>query len=333
MQVMKKFSLLLVLITAGMPLFAGGAPESPREAGMVIGISKIVTHPALDAVEQGILDELRDQGFGDLSFDLQNAQGDVSTAAQIAQKFRADRVAVAVGIATQTAQALANTLTDIPVVFATVTDPLGAGLVPSLEGGGGNVTGTSDMTPVQAQFELIRDVLDAKRVGHVYASGEANAVSLAGKAREAAEFFGMDFIEATVVNSSEVRAATQSILHRVDVIYVSTDNTVVSALPALTEVAAMAGVPVVAADTTSALDGGVLLALGFDYYAFGRVTGGMVAEILQGANPDLMPVRFITDPADLDLLVNLDVARELGLVLPEALIEQASLVIEEGTLR
>ncbi|POR02235.1 ABC transporter substrate-binding protein [Alkalispirochaeta sphaeroplastigenens] len=333
MQVHARFAAVLVLIIGALPLFAGGAPESGRGAQQVIGISKIVTHPALDAVEQGIIDELHHLGHEELSFDLQNAQGDLSTAAQIAQKFRADRVSVAVGIATPTAQALAKTITEIPVVFATVTDPLGAGLVPSLEGGGGNVTGTSDMTPVQAQFELINDVLGARRVGHVYTSGEANAVSLARKAEEAATFFGMDFVEATVVNSSEVRSAVQAILHRVDVIYVSTDNTVVSALPALTEVAAAAGVPVVAADTTSALDGGVLLALGFDYYAFGRVTGAMVAEILQGANPDLMPVRFITDPADLDLLVNLDVARDLGLDLPPELVDQASLVISEGSLR
>jgi putative ABC transport system substrate-binding protein len=122
-----------------------------------------------------------------------------------------------------------------------------------------------------------------------------------------------------VVNSSEVRSATQSIVDRVDVLYVSTDNTVVSAISALTEVAAAAGVPVISADTTSAEDGGVLAALGFNYYKFGRATGRLIADILEGT--------------DLDLLINLDVAAELGLDVPDAVMQDASIVIENGQIR
>ncbi len=326
------FLAFVALIATGTVL-ASGAGEAARPQSTVIGISKIVAHPALDAVEQGIIDELRELGFTDLTFDLQNANGDISTAASIATKFRTDGVRLAVGIATPTAQALVNAITTIPVVYSAVTNPVEAGLVDTFDAGRENVTGLSDMTPVGAQFDLIRDVIGARTVGHVYASGEANAVSLAGMAREAAAERGMEFVEATVVNSSEVRAAVQSISRRVDVLYVSTDNTVVSALAAVTDVTAAAGLPVVLADATSAMDGGVMLALGFDYYKLGRATGRLVADILNGADPASIPTQFMTDPSDLNLLVNLDVAAALGIEISDALLAEASMVIQNGQLR
>lgn len=298
-----------------------------------IGISKIVAHPALDAVEQGIMDQLTELGFENIEYDLQNANGDMSTAASIATKFRADGVTVAVGIATPTAQALVNGIEDIPVVFSAVTDPVGAGLVASLDAGDRNVTGSSDMTPVDAQFDLIRELLGQVTVGHVYASGEANAVALAEMARDAAETRGMAFVESTVVNSSEVRSATQSIVDRVDAIYVSTDNTVVSALTALTDVAVANGVAVISADATSAAGTGVLAALGFDYYKHGRATGRIVADILNGADPASIPTLFMTDPSDLNLLVDLDVAQAIGVTVDETILDQASMIYENGELR
>ena len=321
------------LILAGSPAFAAGVPEDAASESNVIGISKIVAHPALDDVEQGIIDELTDLGFTDLEYDLQNANGDISTAASIANKFKTDRVRLAVGIATPTAQALVNAIDDIPVVFAAVTDPVGAGLIPSTDAGEGNVTGSSDLTPVEGQFDLMEQLADVQVLGHVYASGESNAVALADLARSAAEARGIEFVEATVVNSSEVRSATQSIIDRVDAIYVSNDNTVVSALSALTEVAMANGVPVISADTTSAEPGGVLAALGFNYYKFGRATGRMVAEILNGADPATIPTLFLEDPSDLDLLINLDVADELGIEVPQSVLDNASMVIQDGTLQ
>ena len=334
MQILRGAGLvsLMLLVATGLVL-AGGARETAPAQSNVIGISKIVAHPALDAVEQGIIDELRERGFTNLTFDVQNANGDMSTASSIANKFRTDRVRLAVGIATPTAQALANAISDIPVVFAAVTNPVEAGVVESFDAGSGNITGSSDLTPVDAQFALMREVLGARRVGHVYAGGEANAVTLANMAREAAAAAGMEFVEATVVNSSEVRAAAQSIARRVDVFYVSTDNTVVSAISALAAVAAAEGVPIMSADTTSAENGGVLMALGFDYYKFGRATGRLVGDILNGAKPADIPTLFMTDPSDLNLLFNLDVARALGVTLPPALLAEASLVIENGQLR
>jgi len=314
------------LVAAGM-VFAGGSAEKSQKP--IIGISKIVTHPALDAVEKGIQDQLASMGV-DVQYDLQNANGDVNTAKQIANKFKAENVAVAVGIATPTAIALAETMNTTPVVFSAVTDPVGAGLVPSLTQGGKNVTGYSDMTPVKQQIELLSKFMHVKRLGHVYSSSEPNAVVLAEMAKKACAELGIEFVPATVSNSAEVRQATQSIVGRVDAIYVSTDNTVVSALSSLTQVATQAKIPVISADPSSAETYDILAAYGFDYYTMGRATGKLVAEILKGKPTSEIPTQFLTDRKDLVLLVNLDVAKKLGITLPQSLIDEANKIVENG---
>ncbi|MFW6312785.1 MAG: ABC transporter substrate-binding protein [Spirochaetota bacterium] len=326
---MKRFLLLAMIVGVAAAGFATGTVEETTS----VGISKIVAHPALDAVEQGIQDELTELGYTDVSYDLQSANGDLSTASQIASKFKADRVDVAVGIATPTAQALVSSLRDIPVVFAALPDPVGAELVPSLAGGGGNVTGYSDLTPVREQIELLAQFGGIDSIGHVYSSGEANAVVLAEMAREAAAELGIEFVEATVTNSAEVRQAAESIADRVDVFYMSTDNTVVSALSSLTEVAMNAGVPVMSADPSSAETQDVIAAYGFDYYTMGRATGRLVARILEGEDPDSIPVQYLTDADDLILHVNLDIAEQLGIELSPAVLEAADRVVEDGAMR
>jgi putative ABC transport system substrate-binding protein len=323
---------LLCLLLAGLvvgPLAAEGQAEDDT---IEIGISKFVAHPALDAVEQGIMDQLTELGYEDISYDLQNANAEGTTANQIASKFKADRVDVAVGIATPTAQALVNTLDDIPVVFSAVTDPVEAGLVESFDEGGENVTGYSDMTPVREQISFLNDLVGLDALGHVYSSGEANAVTLADMAREACTELGIEFVEATVTNSAEVRQATQSIINRVDGIYVSTDNTVVSALSSLTDVALRNDVPVMSADPSSAEIYGVLAAWGFDYYKHGRATGRLVHRILEGEEPASIPTQFMTDPSDVTLLINLDVAEQLGVSFPQDVRENANLVVQDGEL-
>ncbi len=321
-------ALVLALVSATVAI-AGGKKESADSN--VIGISKIVSHPALDAVEQGIQDELAEMGYS-FQFDLQNANGDAGTAAQIAAKFRSDRVRVAVGIATPTSQALVQSISDLPVIYSAVTDPVSAGLVESYDQGGANVTGFSDMTPVAEQIELLVELGNVRRLGHVYASGEANAVVLAGMARDAARRLGIEFVEATVTSSAEVRQAAQSIVGRVDAIYVSTDNTVVSALTSLTEVANRAGVPIVSADPSSAEEFDVLAAYGFDYYTMGRATGRLISRIVEGESTASIPTQYMTDPSDLLLLLNLDVAAQLGLQIPQAVIDQADMIVQNGTV-
>ncbi|MFW6138762.1 MAG: ABC transporter substrate-binding protein [Spirochaetota bacterium] len=309
--------------------FAGGKPEKN-----VIGIAKIVSHPALDAVEQGIQDQLNEMGYN-FEYDLQNANGELSTAASIANKFKSENVRIAVGIATPTSQALANAFkgTDTVVIYTAVTDPVSAGLVKSLDKGEQNITGVSDMTPVKEQIELLNKITPIQKLGHVYCSSEANARTLADMAKEACKQMGIKFVEATVTNSAEVKQATQTIIDKVDGLYVSTDNTVVSALSALTEVSMKNDVPVMSADPSSAEKFDVLAAWGFDYYKMGRATGKLIAEIIEGKAPENIPTRFMTDPSDVELLINLDVAEDLGLDIPQSVMENASTVIEDGELK
>jgi putative ABC transport system substrate-binding protein len=298
---------------------------------ILIGISKIVAHPALDAIEKGIQEVVKTQ-YPDARFDPQNANGEMSTASSIAQKFKSENVTLAVGIATPTAQALVNAIKDRPVIFSAVTDPVGAGLVASTEKGEKNVTGISDMTPVKAQIELLNRIKPIKTLGHVYASSEANAVSLATIARQVCKEMGIKFVETTVSNSAEVKQAVQTIAGRVDGIYISNDNTVVSALAAVTSVAKKYNIPVMSADPSSAETTPVLAAWGFDYYKMGKATGRLVVRILKGEKPESIPTIYMTEASDVDLLINMDVADELGLTFPEDVIASANTIIEDGEL-
>ena len=217
-------------------------------------------------------------------------------------------------------------------MFSAVTDPVAAGLVSSLQKGGGNVTGVSDMTPVKEQIEFLTRLKKIKRLGHVYSSHEANAVALADIARKACNEMGIEFVETTVTNSAEVKQAVQTIIHRVDGLYISTDNTVVSALSAVTDVAMEQKVPVMSADPSSAETFDVLAAWGFDYYKMGRATGRLISSVLKGRNPGDIPTMFMTDPSDVDLLINKDVAQRLGLTFPPDVERLANKTIFNGKL-
>ena len=326
---MKTCNLALAVLFAWAAMGFGG-PVAASEP-ILIGISKIVAHPALDAIEKGI-QEVITAKYPGARFDLQNANGEMSTAASIAQKFKSENVTLAIGIATPTAQALVNTLKDRPVIYSAVTDPVAAGLIESTEKGEQNVTGISDMTPVKAQIELLNRIKPIKTLGHVYASSEANAVSLAIIARQVCEEMGIAFVETTVSNSAEVKQAVQTIAGRVDGIYISNDNTVVSALAAVTSVANKYKIPVMSADPSSAETIPVLAAWGFDYYKMGKATGRLAIRILEGEKPEAIPTIFMTDASDVDLLINLDVAKALGLTFPEDVMSNANSVIKDGKL-
>ncbi|MFP4430025.1 MAG: ABC transporter substrate-binding protein [Spirochaetota bacterium] len=323
--------LAVILLVTGIPvLSATGTQESDD---IVIGISKFVVHPALDAVEMGIQEELADRGRDNVVYDLQNANADVSTGRQIAGKFQADRVDLAVGIATPTSQALKAALDDIPVVYTAITDPVSAGLVESLDRGEAGIAGVSHRTPVQQQIEFMMSLRPIRALGHVYSSGEANAVFLAEQTRRACENLGIEFISQTITNPAEVRQATQSIVGRVDAIYVSTDNQVVSALSALSDVAMRNQIPVLSADPTSAETNEVFVAWGFDWYQIGRITGELIDRILQGEDPGSIPTILVEDPAQMNMILNLDVARELGISIPEEVMDQADRIVEDGEIR
>ena len=328
---MKKTLLFLVSLSILFTLSAATKKKSLNNKTVKIGIAKIVQHPALDSVEQGIIDAIEAAGIK-AKFDLQNANGDINTANQIATQFKDTKVDVAVGIATPIAIALANTLKNTPVVFGTVTDPLGAGLVTSLEHGEGNVTGMSDELPSKEHIKIFKEIAGIKTLGYIYTSNEDNSVSSLELIKAGCKEAGLNLVVQSITNSSEVKQAAEAIVDRCDGIYLTTDNTLFSALPSLVSVFNKAKKPIFSGDVTGAMDGGCFMASGFNYYKAGYATGEMVVEILNGKKTSEIPVKFMTKPSDSDLLFDLDAAKACGIKIPEDYLKQATYIIENGKL-
>lgn len=330
---MKKSLILFAGIVAAVSMFSGCSKKNgSSEKTVKIGIAKIVQHVALDDVERGVMDAIKDAGIK-AKYDLQNANGDVNTANQIAVQFKDEKVDVAVGIATPIAIALANTLKETPVVFGTVTDPLGAGLVTTLEHGEKNVTGMSDELPSVEHIKLFKEIAGIKTLGYIYTSNEDNSLSSLELIKKGCAQAGLELVTQSISTSSEVKQAAESIVDRVDGIYLTTDNTVFSALPSLVTVFNKAKKPVFSGDVTGAKEGGCFMASGFNYYKAGRATGEIVVQILKGANPSEIPVRFMTKPEDSDLLFDLDAAANCGIKIPSEYLSKATYIISGGKLQ
>ncbi|EGU29439.1 ABC transporter substrate-binding protein [Vibrio sp. N418] len=291
-----------------------------------VAVSQIVEHPALDATREGLIDGLKARGYEqgkNLEFDYKTAQGNPAIAVQIARQFVGERPDVLVGIATPTAQALVAATRDIPVVFTAVTDPVGAKLVNQLEQPGKNVTGLSDLSPVAQHVELIKELLpDVKTIGVVYNPGEANAVALVNLLKESAQQHGLEIVEATALKSADVQSATQVIAAKSDVIYAATDNTVASAFEGMIVAANQSKTPVLGG-ATSYVEKGAIAALGFDYYQVGVQTAAYVADILEGKAPGTLDVKVAKGS---DLVVNTQVAQDLGIEIPQSVLERATSV-------
>ena len=293
-----------------------------------VAVTQIVEHPALDAVRDGLQDKLKEEGYdadSSLKWDWESAQGQAANAAQIAQKFVGDNPDVIVAIATPSAQAVVGNTDTIPVVGSAVTDPVAAELVPSLEASGGTVTGVIDLSPIDEHLALIADITpDAQTVGVIYNAGESNSVSLVNLLNAEAEAQGFVVEEATVSSSADVATAAESLVGKVDAIYIPTDNTVVSALEAVIQVGNENQLPVFAGDTDS-VERGAIATASFDYYDVGRQTGDLVARILCGESPGDIPVELAKT---VDLAVNLAAAEAMGVTVPDAIKDSADQVFE-----
>ncbi len=300
-----------------------------------IAITAIVEHPALDMARKGILDELAAQGFlqgQNLRVEYQNAQGDTANAVAIARQFVGLRPDVIVGIATPSAQALVNATADIPIVFSAVTDPVLAGLVASFGSNSGNVVGISDMTPVGTQIRLASLVFpEARRIGIVYNTGEANSVSIRNFAKRTCDELGLQLVDITGSSAVEMVNALNAMISDVDLLYIGTDNTAASSIESISRVAERENVPIIAGDISIARVGG-LIGFGFDYYVVGRETGKLVAEILRGISPDELETKIVGQES-LILFINLDVAERLGVAIPESLLERAQIIVSGGEER
>lgn len=305
-----------------------GAAQAHAQEQLHLAITQIVEHPALDAVRQGVQDELATLGFtvGDnLKWTYESAQGSPATAAQIAKKFAGEQPDVIVAIATPSAQAAAASARGIPLVFTAVTDPVGAKLVKALDKPGRFITGMTDMSPIDSHLELVKQVApQAKRLGTIYNPGEANSVTLVEHVNRFAPGHDLSVVEAAATKSADVLAAARSLVGKVDAIYLPTDNTVISALEAVLKVAEQADIPVITADTES-VSRGAIAAQGFNYYEVGRQTGAIVARILGGEKPSDIPVQGVER---LELFVNPGAAERMGVELDEALVASAKQVVK-----
>ncbi len=296
-------------------------------ADKTLKITAIVEHPALDAARKGIKDELAEQGYEagkNLSWEFQSAQGDVGTAGQIAKKFVGDNPDVIVAIATPSAQAVvAAARGSVPVVFTAVTDPVAAKLITNPDRPGANVTGVTDLSPLGAHLDLIKEMTPAaQRVGVPYNPGEANAVVLVEMLQQMAPSRGMEIVTASAPSTNDVLSAARSLVGKVDVIYVPTDNTVVSALESVIKVGIDAKIPVYAGDTDS-VPRGAMAAVGFNYYDVGRQTGRIIVRIFEGEKPGNIPVEGVSKT---ELYVNPGSAKKMGVSISDAIIKRAKKV-------
>ncbi|WP_436637058.1 ABC transporter substrate-binding protein [Microbaculum sp. FT89] len=299
-----------------------------KAAEVTVAVTAIVEHPALDAARDGIRDGLADAGYkvGDnLTFVYESAQGNPATAAQIARKFVGDAPTVIVPISTPSAQAVVAATKDIPVVFTAVTDPVGAELVTDAAMPGGNVTGVSDLSPLADHLALIKEISpDAKRIGIIFNPGEANSVALVEKLKELGGAAGYEIVEASTTKTADVQQAARSLVGKVDVMYIPTDNTVVSALEAAVQVAEQNGIPLYAGDTDS-VPRGAIAAIGFNYYDIGLQTAAIVAKVLDGEKPGSIPVM---QAQGTNLVVNPGAAKKMGVTIPDAVVSRANTVVQ-----
>ena len=279
-----------------------------------IGISQFITHQSLDATREGFVDELSKQGYVEgknIEIDLQNAQGEQRNLKTISQQL-AESSDVVLAIATPSAQSLANTTQTTPVIFSAVTDPVSAKLVESREHPGGNVTGTSDQSSdaISTQINLIKKVLPkAKTIGILYTQSEPNSVVQKDEAKRLLEEKGFTVVEKTILDSNNVKAAAESLMSEVDMVFVPTDNIISSTMETVKQVSIKHKVPVFGGSTEMVAVGG-LYNYGTNYEELGRQTARMLIRVLKGEKPENIAVEL---PEKLELHTNQEMAAALGI--------------------
>ncbi len=292
----------------------GCGEDKKAEAPKTIGIVQLVEHDALDAANRGITDALKERGIS-MEIDRQNAQADQSNLRNIAQRFVSHNYPLIFAIATPAAQTVANATSTTPIVATAVTDFAVAKLVKDNNKPGTNVTGSSDMNPIAAQTELLLKLVpNAKTVGTIYNSSEINSQLQIDILRKELERHGVALAEATISSVNDIQQAAQSLVGKVDVMYVPTDNVVASSMPTLYRVTQAAKLAVVAGEA-GMVRSGATATVAVDYYNLGKIAGNMGADILEGkAKPQDMPIRYQTE---FKVVLNEPVVKELGLTVPE----------------
>lgn len=340
---MRKMSWLMILLSVILLLSAcANGPKNSNDSGnkssgadpqveqgktYKIGISQYLEHPSLDATREGFLDALKDAGIEqgvNLEIDYNTAQADSTNNNSIATKLASGDHDLILAIATPSAIAVAQQIQDKPILFAAVTDPLDARLVESLEKPGFNVTGASDTNPdaINMLMDFIAEhVPDVKKVGLIINTGEPNAVIMAQTAEDALAEHGIELVRAAVTNTSEVQQAAQSLVGEVDAFYITLDNSVVSAVSSILQIAEAEGIPLFSSDRDT-VEAGAVATYGFKYYDHGYQAGEMALKILlDGADPAEMPV---SKPDKLNLILNKTAAEAQGFEITDEILNKVT---------
>lgn len=285
-----------------------------------IGVLQLIEHNALDSAYKGFVDGLKEAGYEDgknIIIDYQNAQGEQANCITIGQKFINDKSDLILAIATPAAQAIANMTKDIPILITAVTDPADSKLVADNNSPGGNVTGTSDLTPVEAQIELLKEIIsDVKTVGLLYCSSEQNSVFQINIAKKKLDAMGIKYIDIAISNLNEIQQVIQNVIGKVEAIYTPTDNMIANGMATVALMTEPAKLPVICGEGGMTMLGGTAT-YGINYYELGKLTSTQAVSILKGdKKTSEMPIEYLQK---FDLVVNTNMIESIGLTIPESL--------------
>ena len=307
---MKKFLVSMMAVITAVLLVA--CSNASNKDLVHVGVLQYVEHPSLSATRKGFIEELKEEGYVDgknIKIDYQNAQGDQSNLQTISQSLIEDND-VMLAIATPAAQSLSSLTKDKPILFTAVTDPVSAKLVKSMDNVGGNVTGTSDMSPINKQVELLKKVLpNTKKVGIMYTTSERNSEVQVEEAKKYFKEAGIETVIKGISSTNDIQDTAKSLMSQTEVIFIPTDNTIVSAIYTLVDLSKETKVPVVGSDAGS-VEKGVLFTYGTNYEALGRQTGKLAGRVLRGEKVKDVDAEY---PKTLNVVVNHDMAKELGI--------------------
>ena len=325
---MKKFLFLMMLMALTVigcgkekdktAASAGTGSETKAEGKTYkVGIVQIVSHKALNKAKEGFEDAFKEAGLK-AEFDEQDAQGEVTTANTIANKFVSDKVDLIFAIATPTAQAASNATSDIPILFSAVTDPNAAGLVKP------NITGTSDKVNIEQQIALLREISkDSKKIGFLYNSSEENSVVQLKELKEIAGKYGFEVVDQGISSANELPQALDKMLTQADVIYLPTDNLISSSSALIAEKANTAKKITFGAES-GMLENGIFITKGIDYYELGKEAGKLAVQILKdGKKPSELPYKT---SETVEIAVNKATLEKLGIKLPDEIMSKAKII-------
>jgi putative ABC transport system substrate-binding protein len=295
--------------------------DNPTTTLPVIAITQIVEHPALDAERNGIIKSLQNAGFEDgknVKIIYKNAQGNISTSAQITQNLISENPKVIVAISTPSAQSCLKACQEkgIPLVFGAVSDPIEAKLLSTLQKRTEPVVGVSDSVPISMRLQFIRDIVPGlKKLGVIYNPGEANSSNIVKSLKDEARKNGIEIIETTANKSSEVDGAMRSLAGKIDALYIPDDNTAASSISSIVKIGEQLKIPVFSCDT-SLIASGLVATYGYSHFTLGEIAGDMVVKILKGTQAGQIQ---IPDDIPAELIVNAEAAKRVCLELPKDL--------------